>query len=145
MGQEIVDRAPNSLSAPMFIFSSESDRVTSNRDHHALFEAVLKHQPKSWYLCLDKALDIHHRMMTKLEGNDYQNLVITLAKAYVESGLTWAELLEIGYQMLLQGKTFEAVVAELNLHQQVSPDMSLIMVMLDKQIVIDAHKHGERG
>ncbi len=145
MGQEILDQAANSLSAPMFIFSSESDRVTSNHDHQALFEAVLKHQPKSWYLCLDKALDIHHRMMTKVEGNDYQNLVITLAKAYVESDLTWSEVLKIGYQMLLQGKTFDTVVAELNLHQQVSPDMSLMMVMLDKQAIVDAHKHSERG
>ena len=122
----------------MFIISSESDRVTSKHDQQALFEAVLKHQPKSWYHCFDKVLDIHHRMMTKVEGNDYQNLVIALAKAYVESDLTWAEVIEIGYHML-QGKTCDAVVTELNLNQQVSPNMPVMMTMVNKQTIVDAH------
>ena len=122
----------------MFIISSERDRVTSKHDQQALFEAVLKHQPKSWYHCFDKVLDIHHRMMTKVEGNDYQNLVIALAKAYVESDLTWAEVIEIGYHML-QGKTCDAVVTELNLNQQVSPNMPVMMTMVNKQTIVDAH------
>lgn len=144
MGQEILDRAQNSPAAPMFIMSSESDRVTSKHDHQALFEAVVKHQPKSWYHCFDKVLNIPHRMMTKMEGNDYQDLVITLAKVYIESDLTWAEVIEIGYQQMLQGKTFNAVVTELNLNQQVSADMSVMISMLNKQTIVDVRKPSKK-
>jgi hypothetical protein len=45
-------------------------------------------------------------MMTLAEGNNYQNLLITIAKAYVESDLTWVEVKEIGDRMA-QGKTFK--------------------------------------
>jgi hypothetical protein len=61
-----------------------------------LFETVLNYQPKSWYYCFDKELDIPHTMMTKLEGNNHLHLLINLAKAYVESDLTWAEVEEKG-------------------------------------------------
>lgn len=144
MGQEILDRVQNSPAAPMFIVSSDSDVVTSKHDHQALFEAVVKRQPKSWYHCFEKVLNIGHRMMTKMEDNDYQDLVITLAKAYVESDLTWAEVIEIG-DRILHGKTFDAAVTELNLEQQVSPDMSVMITMINKQTIIDAHKPSKRG
>ncbi|MCU0535771.1 MAG: alpha/beta fold hydrolase [Hydrococcus sp. Prado102] len=136
MGQEIQDRASESLFAPMFILSSASDMVTSDRDHQILFESALKNQPITWYHCFDKALDIHHRMMTKMEGNDYQDLVITLAKAYIDSDLTWAEVLEIGAG-IYRGKTFDYVVTELNLGDRVSPDLSVMMAVLNKQTIVD--------
>ena len=67
--------------------------------------------------------------MTFAEGNDYQNLLIAIAKAYVESDLIWAEVEEIGYRMK-QGKTFNTVVSELNLSQRVSPDIAAMMAMV---------------
>jgi pimeloyl-ACP methyl ester carboxylesterase len=138
MGREILARVPEKLTAPMFIISSASDIVTNNRDHRVLFEAALKNQPKSWYHCLDRALNIHHRMMTKMEGNDYQDLVITIAKAYVESDLTWTEVLKIG-ECMLKGKTCETAAAELNLSQKISPALSVMMAMLDKQTIVDSY------
>lgn len=96
MGQQILDQAENTPATPMLIVSSESDQATNLHEHRELFETVLKYQPKSWYYCFDKELDIPHTMMTKLEGNKYLHLLINLAKAYVESDLTWAEVEEKG-------------------------------------------------
>jgi pimeloyl-ACP methyl ester carboxylesterase len=143
LGRDIQGRAPKSQSAPMFIISSESDIVTSDRDHQLLFEAALKNQPKCWYHCFDKALDIHHRMLTKIEGNDYQDLIVTVAKAYVESDLTWFQLLEIGSYML-QGKTFEVSIKELNLSRQLSPDLSVLMALLDAQTIVDGYNSAKK-
>lgn len=127
MGQDVLERAENSFAAPMFIVSSESDRAVGNEDHKALFDAVLKRQPKAWYHCFDKVLDIPHNMMTFIEGNKYRNLLIAIAKAYVESDLTWAEVDEIGDRMM-QGKPFSSIVSELNLTGRVSPDLSTMIV-----------------
>lgn len=127
MGQDVLERAENSFAAPMFIVSSESDRAVGNEDHKALFDAVLKHQPKAWYHCFDKVLDIPHNMMTFIEGNKYRNLLIAIAKAYVESDLTWAEIDEIGDRMM-QGKPFSSIVSELNLTGRVSPDLPTMIV-----------------
>jgi hypothetical protein len=77
-------------------------------------------------------------MMTKMEGNDYQDLVITIAKAYVESDLTWTEVLKIG-ECMLKGKTCETAAAELNLSQKISPALSVMMAMLDKQTIVDSY------
>lgn len=135
IGQEVLTRSKSSDPvAPMLIVSSESDRAVGNNDHRAMFQAVLPRQPKTWYHRFDRVLDIPHTMMTKQEGNDYQNLLITMAKAYVESNLTWKEVEEIGYRMT-QGKTFNAVVAELNLQKQVSADMPAMMTMVDKRAI----------
>ncbi len=134
LGQEILDRAKTTPATPMLIVSSESDGATNRHEHQELFEAVLSYQPKSWYHCFDKELDIPHTMMTKPEGNNYLHLLIALAKAFIESDLTWAEVREIGYQMR-QGKTFDGVVQELNLTQQVSPDLPVIITTLDQQSV----------
>jgi len=141
MGRDVLDRAETSVAAPMFIVSSASDRAVGNREHQALFEAVLKHQPKSWYYRFERFLNIPHNMMTKAEGNDYQNLLTTIAKAYVESELTWAEVEEIGYRMA-QGKTFNTVVSELNLTRRVSPDMLTMMTLVDKQAIVLARNSG---
>ena len=96
MGQQILDQAKNTPATPMLIVSSESDQATNLHEHRELFETVLNYQPKSWYYCFDKELDIPHTMMTKLEGNNHLHLLINLAKAYVESDLTWAEVEEKG-------------------------------------------------
>jgi alpha-beta hydrolase superfamily lysophospholipase len=113
MGEQILDRAKTTPATPMLIISSESDQATNLHEHQELFEAVLNYQPKSWYYCFDKKLKVPHTMMTKAEGNDYLHLLITLVKSYVESELTWAEVEEMGYQ-------------------QISPDLSRMMTMLDK-------------
>ena len=131
MGADVLARGDKSFAAPMFIVSSESDRAVGNEDHKALFEAVLKHQPKAWYHCFDKALDIPHNMMTQAEGNDHHYLLIAIAKAYVESDLTWAEVEEIGSRMR-QGYSFNTVINQLNLSQRVSPDLPTMMAMFNK-------------
>lgn len=142
MGRDVLERAKNSVAAPMFIVSSESDRAVGNREHQALFKAVLKHQPKSWYHCFERFLNIPHNMMTVAEGNDYQNLLITIAKAYVESNLTWAEVEEIGYRMA-QDKTFNTVISELNLTGRVSPDMLTMITLVDKKAIVLARNSGQ--
>ena len=129
MGQQILDQAKNTPATPMLIISSEGDQATNFHEHKELFESVLKHQPKSWYYCFDKALKIPHTMMTEPEGNHYLNLLITLAKAFIDSEVTWADIEEISYQVR-QGKPFNAAVDQLNLNQQVSPDLSVIMSYL---------------
>jgi esterase/lipase len=137
MGQEVIDRAANSDAAPMLILSSESDRAVGREDHQALFEAAVQHQPRTWYYCFDKALDVPHNMMTKAEGNEHVNLVIAIAKAYVESDLTWAEVQAIAAGMA-QGKGFNTVVAELNLSQRVSPDLPTILQLMAAQTTISS-------
>jgi esterase/lipase len=144
MGREVLSRARKSPAAPMFIVSSESDIAVGNAEHRALFEAALKSQPKCWYHRFDRILDIPHTMMTAAEGNPYQDLLITLSKAYIESDLSWAEVQEIGYRMT-QGKTFNQVVAELKLSQRVSRDMPAMMTMVDKRSIVLAREAAREG
>ena len=94
MGEQILDRAKNTPATPMLIVSSESDRATNLQTQRDLFEAVLKHHPKSWYYCFDKELNIPHTMMTEAEGNKYLHQLITLATTYIESNKTWTEVKE---------------------------------------------------
>jgi len=136
MGHEILNRAKNTPAMPILIVSSGSDQATNLHEHQELFEAVVQHQPKSWYYCFDKKLDIPHTMMTKPEGNHYLAQLITLAKAYVESDLTWVQIKEIAAQMLLE-KTFNTVAAQLNLNQPISPELPVIMTIIDKHALID--------
>ncbi|HAG82476.1 MAG TPA: alpha/beta hydrolase [Cyanobacteria bacterium UBA12227] len=96
IGQEILERAKTTPAAPMLIISSESDRATRLEEHRELFEAVSQYQPKSWYYCFDEELNIPHTMMTQAEGNNYLQLLINLAKTYVESNLTWSQVQERG-------------------------------------------------
>lgn len=132
IGQYILKKAKKrSASAPFFIISSESDKAVGNDDHRALFKSALKYQPQCWYHRFDRVLDIPHTMMTQEEGNTYENLLITMAKAFVESDLTWAEVEEIAYRMT-KGRTFNDVVAELNLQDKASADMPAMMTMVDK-------------
>ena len=129
MGQDILGRAEESLAAPMFIISSESDRAVGKEEHEALFEAALKYQPFTWYHSFDRVLDVPHNMMTKAEGNDHLDLLIAIAEAYVESGLTWAEVQEISSGMK-QGDSFDTVVDKLHLRQLVPPNFAPIIARL---------------
>ncbi|HCF30357.1 MAG TPA: alpha/beta hydrolase, partial [Cyanobacteria bacterium UBA11049] len=92
LGRAILDRVKEQPIAPIFVISSEGDRATSAQEHRELFEAALQYQPKSWFHRFDEVLQIPHTMMTKSEGNQYQALLISLAKAYIESDLTWDEV-----------------------------------------------------
>ena len=73
--------------------------------------------------------------MTESEGNPWHNLLNRMAKAYIESDLTWAEVEEIAYRMT-KGKIFKSVVAELNLQDKVSADMPTMMTMVDKRAIV---------
>lgn len=134
MGKDILDRAGTVSTPPMFIVSSESDIAVGNFDHRALFEKLMPRQSMTWYNSLPKALEIPHTMTTQLEGNRWEGVLNTMAKAFVESRLTWVEVEEIGYRMTL-GKTFNQVVAELGLAAKVSPDMPAMMTMVDKRAI----------
>ncbi|ARV60026.1 alpha/beta hydrolase [Nostocales cyanobacterium HT-58-2] len=139
IGQELIHRVEKDAAAPMFVIASESDQAINQSDLRNFALATIKHQEKSWYYSFDKMFEIPHTMMTEAEGNKYQDLLSTVAKAYVESDITWAEVMEIGYQ-ILQGKTFDNAVNELNLPERVSLDLSVMLAVMDKQVIIDAYK-----
>ncbi|UBF24976.1 alpha/beta fold hydrolase [Kovacikia minuta CCNUW1] len=141
MGQDILKRAQRQPTPPLFIVSSESDIAVGNMDHKALFENALHRQPLTWYQRFDRTLAIPHTMMTKTEGNRWENLLNVMAKAFVESNLTWAEVEEIGYRMG-NGRTFDQVVAELGWQQKVSRDMPAMMTMVDKRAIAIARSGG---
>ncbi|HEY9599246.1 MAG TPA: alpha/beta fold hydrolase [Cyanophyceae cyanobacterium] len=134
MGQEILDRAKTTPATPMLIVSSESDQAVNRHDHRELFDAVLNYHPESWYYCFDKKLDIPHTMMTEQEGNHYLAQLLTLAKAYIESDLTWHQVQEIAHHMS-KGQSFNVAVADMNLHQPISPELPVMMTILDKQAI----------
>ncbi|MEC4986867.1 MAG: alpha/beta fold hydrolase [Oscillatoria sp. PMC 1068.18] len=123
LGQQILDQAATQAYTQMLIVASERDRVVSRADEKSLFETILQHQPQSWYHCFDSKFDIHHRMMTEIEGNEYQDLVIALAKAYINSEITWTQLQEIK-ALLVTKVTFANAIATLNLEQKVTPELA---------------------
>ncbi|MER3435813.1 MAG: alpha/beta hydrolase [Leptolyngbya sp. ERB_1_1] len=135
LGDEVLKRSKTATSAPMFVISTEADRAVSNPDHETLFENLLLRQPKTWYYRFDRALNIPHTMMTKAEGNKWENLLNVIAKAFVESDLTWAEIEEIAYRMT-EGRTCNQAVAELNLTSKASPDLAALMTMIDKREIV---------
>ncbi|MEH2045927.1 hypothetical protein [Nostoc sp.] len=65
-------------------------------------------------------------MMTKLEDNDYEELVITLSKAFVESDLTWVEFEQMA-KRIAQGQAHDQIMRELNFDEQVFPQLSAMM------------------
>ncbi|GAA6621846.1 alpha/beta hydrolase [Scytonema sp. NUACC26] len=136
LGEETLARVKNQPIAPFFAIVAESDRTVERHELKKLFRTTLQHQPKSWYFSFDNFFHIPHTMMTKSEGNQYQDLLITIAKAYIESNITWFELMEIGHQ-ILQGKTFETAVETLNLTQRVCSDLSVMLAVMNKKIIID--------
>ncbi len=135
MGQEILDKVKNNSSSPMFIITSESDAVVNRNDLKELFESVIDKQPLSWYFCFDKLFDIPHTMGTELEGNNYVGLLNTVAKAYLESDIAWNQVLEIGSQ-ILQGQTFDNAVKDLGLIEKVFPDLSVMLAVMDKEVIV---------
>ena len=131
IGRYVLKKGRKGPAAPFFIVSSESDKAVGNRDHYALFEDALTYQPQCWYHRFDRVLDIPHTMMTKEEGNQYQDLLITMTQAFVDSDLSWAEVEEIGYRMT-KDRTFNDVVGELELAGRAAPTMPAMMTMVDK-------------
>ena len=138
MGKELLEKVETHPAIPMFVISSDSDATIDKKELQVLFASLIKEQPKSWYLRFAKFFDIPHTMMTKIEGNQYKDLLITVAKSYLESDITWAELLEIGHQ-ILNGKNFDTVINELNLASRVAPDVSVLLTVMDKKTIIDAY------
>ncbi|AFY55196.1 esterase/lipase [Rivularia sp. PCC 7116] len=136
MGQEILEKANNNPLSPMFIITSEGDAVIDRSDLKELFESVIDKQPLSWYFCFDKLFDIPHTMMTELEGNNFVGLLNTVAKAYLESDISWNQVLKIGSQ-ILQGQTFDSAVKDLGLIERVSPDLSVMLSVINKKVIVD--------
>ncbi len=135
IGDEVLKRSESAISPPMFIISTDADRAVSNPDHERLFENLLPRQPKTWYYRFDRSLNIPHTMMTKAEGNDWEDLLNVMAKAFVQSDLTWADVEEIAYRMT-EGKPFTQAIAELNLASKASPDLPALMTMIDKREIV---------
>jgi pimeloyl-ACP methyl ester carboxylesterase len=137
MGKQVLDRASTVKAASMFVISSESDRAVNNMDHRVLFERTLVHQPRCWYLCFDRVQDIPHTMMTQAEGNVHEQLLVQLAKAYVEADLSWAELRLIALRMG-RGESCAVAVKVLLLDKRGAPGLPTLMTMLDvRQFVVD--------
>ncbi|BAY80165.1 phospholipase/carboxylesterase (plasmid) [Nostoc linckia NIES-25] len=126
LGEEVLEKAQSSVCAPVLMVCSEADTAVSRSKHQEFFRRVVKQQPKSWYYCFDDSLHIEHRMMTKMEDNDYEELIITLAKAFVESDLTWLEFEQMA-KRIAQGQAHEQILQELNLDTQVSQQLSAMM------------------
>lgn len=132
MGADILNQAQQaSIAAPMLIVSSDRDRAVDDEEHKQLFDSVVKYQPQSWYYCFDKVLNVPHNMMTEGEGNQYVNLLIAIAKAYSESDITWLEL-EAIRDLMQQGTSYERAIEQLHLERRVSPDLSTMMIVIDR-------------
>jgi alpha-beta hydrolase superfamily lysophospholipase len=126
LGEKLLKQAQSSVSAPILMVCSEGDRAVNLSQQQNFFQKVVQQQPKSWYYCFDDSLHIEHRMMTKLEDNDYEELVITLAKAFVESDLTWKEFQQVA-TLIAQGKADYQIKQELNLDNQSFKQISAMM------------------
>ncbi len=126
LGYQVLEKAQDCVSAPILMVCSEADHAVSRSKQQDFFRRVLKQQPKSWYYCFDDSLQIEHRMMTKLEDNDYEELIITLAKAFVESDLTWVEFEQMA-KRITQGQAYDQIMRELNFDRQVSQQLSAMM------------------
>lgn len=132
MGAEILDWAKRaSMAAPMLIVSSDRDQAVDDQEHKELFESVIKYQPRSWYYCFDKALNVPHNMMTEGEGNQHVSLLIAIAKAYSQSNITWMEL-EAIRDMMQQGYSYNRAIEQLHLQERVSPDLSTMTIVIDR-------------
>ncbi len=139
MAKEIFERVETEKAVPMFIVSSQADAAIDEKELKNFFTALIKQQPKSWYYSFDKEFKIPHTMMTKAEGNKYQDLLITITKCYLESNITWADFIQIGGS-ILQGRNFDAAVKEVHLQHNISLDVSVLLTVIDKKIIIDAYE-----
>ena len=126
LAEEILEKAQNCVSAPILMVCSEGDHAVNRSKQQSFFRRVVNQQPKSWYYCFDDSLHIEHRMMTKLEDNDYEELLITLAKAFVESDLTWVEFEQMA-KLKAEGQACDQIMLKFNLDGQVSQQLSAMM------------------
>ncbi|BAY11314.1 alpha/beta hydrolase [Calothrix sp. NIES-2098] len=126
LGEKLLKQAQSSVAAPILMVCSEGDRAVSLPKQQNFFHRVLQHQPQSWYYCFDDSLHIEHRMMTKMEDNDYEELVITIAQAFVENDLTWRQFQQMATR-IVQGETYNQIEQELNLDRQVSQQLTAMM------------------
>lgn len=126
LAEQVVKQAQTCVAAPTLIVCSEGDSVVNLSQQQKFFQMILKQQPKSWYYCFDDSLEIEHRMMTKMEDNDYEELVITIAQAFVESNLTWEQFQQIVPQ-LVQKTNYEQIQQEFNIDRQVVEYLSAMM------------------
>jgi len=132
MGADILAEAKQvNRAAPMLIVSSDRDRAVDDEEHKELFESVIRYQPRSWYYCFDKVLNVPHNMMTEGEGNQYIDLLIAIAKAYCQSDITWMEF-EAIRDMMAQGCSYNLAIEQLHLQERVSPDLSTMMIVIDR-------------
>jgi carboxylesterase len=129
--------------APLFVISSESDKAVNNLDHRTLFDRAVSGQPNCWYNRFGRTLDIPHTMLTKGEGNRYQDLLNVMAQAFIESDLTWEEIEEVAYRMT-KGRTFPDVIAELNFQDRASKDLPAMITMVDKGEVLAKRQMAKR-
>ncbi|AFY99119.1 alpha/beta hydrolase [Calothrix sp. PCC 6303] len=135
LGQYVLKQAQNRKLPSMFIISSESDKSIDSKELVSLFESSLMYQQKSWFFYFDKFFQVPHTMMTKAEGNRYQDLLITIVKAYIESDVSWRDLLRIG-DLILEGKRFEVAIKELKLLNRVSPDLAVLLAVINKEVLV---------
>jgi esterase/lipase len=126
LAEEVLEKAHSCISAPILMVCSEGDHAVNRFKQQDFFRMVVKQQLKSWYYCFDDSLHIEHRMMTKLEDNDYEELVITLAKAFVESDLTWVEFEQMA-NLIAQGQAYDQIMLKFNLDGQVSQQLFAMM------------------
>lgn len=126
LGQAVLERATTTPMAPSLIVSSEHDQAVGAEEHQRLFDAALKFQPKCWYHCFDRRFEIPHNMMTIAEGNEYRDLVIAIARAFIESDLTWAEVTAVR-DLVNRGVRFEAAIDQLQLASRTSPDLITLL------------------
>lgn len=129
MGQQILDRARTQPAAPMLIVSSADDRAVDQEEHQQLFQSALQFQPRCWYHCFDQRLNMPHNMMTRAEGSPHPDLPIALGKTYAESDLTWDEITALS-KRLKAGEALDAIVAQGDLQQRLSPDRTAVQTTL---------------
>lgn len=119
LGKIVLSQAENRRAAPMLVVSSDADMATDPASHQQLFRAIQVWQPQSWYYRFDKSLGIGHRMMTRMEDNPCEDQLITLARAYVESSLTWPQL-QLLTRYIQQGAT-DMIACAANLSTLIPP------------------------
>ncbi|MBD2102083.1 carboxylesterase [Leptolyngbya sp. FACHB-261] len=136
LGREVLELAQRQAGAPLFIVSSESDKAVSNTDHKILFERAVKRNPRSWYIRFDRVLDIPHAMMRQVDGNQWENLLIGLTRAYLESDFTWKELGDLAVAMT-KGKTVNQALTQFGWTQRATPNLPIMLTMMDKRSLVE--------
>ena len=137
IGEEVLARSRNEPTPPMFVLSTGCDIAVNNNDHEEFFKNIVKNQPLRWHYCFDRDLNIPHPMLLKAEGNQWENVLNIMTKAYLQSKITWAEVEEIAYQMT-EGKTYPQIISELGFESRASADLPAMITMIDKRALVEA-------